>query len=155
MAQKKPRPFTPAEERIGKSVIRLMSRANTWIYRVSGGRVGATWLRGAPVMLLTTVGRKSGQPRTTPLLYLQDGANVVCVASQGGMSKHPLWFHNLMTHPEVEVEIGTQKRKMTARRASDAEQATLWPRLIAMYRDFNDYQARTDRRIPVVILSPR
>jgi deazaflavin-dependent oxidoreductase (nitroreductase family) len=154
MAQQKAKPFTPAEERIGKVVIRWMSHANTWLYRLSGGRLGGRWLRGAPVMLLTTIGRKSRQLRTTPLLYLEDGPNVVCVASQGGMSKHPLWFHNLVACPDVEVEIGSKKRRMTARQASDAERAVLWPRLVAMYRDFDDYQARTDRKIPVVILEP-
>ena len=77
------------EERIAKPIIKAMSHVNTWIYRISGGRFGGTWLRGAPVMLLTTVGRKSGERRTTPLLYLRDGKDVLIVGSQGGMSKNP------------------------------------------------------------------
>jgi deazaflavin-dependent oxidoreductase (nitroreductase family) len=149
------RPLTSAEEWLGSLVIRLMSRLNTWLYRATGGALGARWLQGAPILLLTTTGRRSGEPRTTPLLYLRDGANVVVVASKGGMSHHPLWYRNLVAHPDVEVEIGRERQRMHARRATDAEKAALWPRLVAMYRDFDVYQTRTTRNIPVVILSPR
>jgi deazaflavin-dependent oxidoreductase (nitroreductase family) len=135
-------------------VIGLMSRANTWLYRTSGGWLGGRFFGGAPVLLLTTVGRRSGQPRTAPLLYLQDGDNLVLVASKGGMSHHPLWYKNLESNPRVEVEIGTERRPMLARRATPTEKAALWPRLVAMYGDYDTYQARTDREIPVVILSP-
>ena len=154
MSGTKARPFTAREERIGSIVIGIMSRANVWAYRISGGRIGARFRRGAPVLLLTTVGRKSGAPRTAPLLYLRDGANVVVVASKGGMSRHPLWYRNVEANPEVEVEIGAERSKMVARRASPDEHAALWPRLVAMYPDYDGYQARTTRTIPVVILSP-
>ncbi len=154
-AEKAPRPYTPTEEKIGNVLIKWMSRANTWVYRASGGRLWSRWLHGAPVMLLTTTGRKSGEPRTVPLLYLRDGDNIVCVASKGGMSKHPLWYRNLEANPDCEVEIGSTRTPMRARRASDEEKAALWPRLVAMYKDFDDYQARTERNIPVLILSPR
>ncbi|MCZ6713364.1 MAG: nitroreductase family deazaflavin-dependent oxidoreductase [Deltaproteobacteria bacterium] len=149
------KPFTPTQEKIVDAVMKPMSRINTWIYRLSGGKVGGRWLRGAPVLLLTATGRKSGKPRVAPLLYLRDGEKVVVVASKGGMSKHPLWYWNLEANPDVEVEIGRERNKMLARRASDPEKAALWPRLIEMYRDFDDYQARTERNIPVIILSPR
>jgi F420H(2)-dependent quinone reductase len=79
----------------------------------------------------------------------------VIVASKGGMSHHPAWYHNLATHPEAQIQIGSRVREMVARRASDAEKAALWPRLVAIYRDYDDYQARTDRNIPVMILAPR
>jgi len=155
MAEKKQlRPWTPQEERIASVIVKLMSKANTWIFRASGGRVGAKFLRGAPVCLVTTTGRKTGEPRVAPLLYLADGENVVLVASKGGMSHHPLWYRNMQANPAVEVEIGTEKRPMTARTASDAEKKALWPRLVAMYPDYDDYQARTTRDIPVVICSP-
>ncbi|HTY16276.1 MAG TPA: nitroreductase family deazaflavin-dependent oxidoreductase [Myxococcota bacterium] len=147
--------YTPRQERIASPLIRAMSAANTWVYRLSGGRVGGRFLRGAPVLLLTTIGRKSGRPRTAPLLYLEDGDELVIVASKGGMSQHPVWFLNLEANPDVEVELGSTRRRMRARRASDEEKAKLWPRLVAMYRDYDDYQARTDRNIPVVILAPR
>ncbi len=105
-------------------------------------------------MLLITTGRKSGQPRTAPLLYLEDGEDIVVVASQGGMSKDPLWFKNLEANPEAEIEIGKEKRKVRARRATDEEKATLWPKVTGLYSGFDLYQARTERNIPVVILSP-
>ncbi len=149
------KPYTPAQERFGNVVIRVMSWLNVLVYRASGGRVGGRFLRGAPVLLLTTTGRRSGQPRTAPVLYLADGENLVVVASKGGFSHHPEWFRNLEAQPQVEVEVGSRKQAMTARRASAEEKAALWPRLVAMYPDFADYQARTDREIPVVILQPR
>jgi len=149
-----PRPFSPREEKIGTAVIKLWSRLNTWSYRLSGGRIGGRFPGGVPVLLLTTTGRKSGQQRTAPLLYLKDGDSYVVVASKGGMSHHPEWFKNLEANPGVEVEVGNQKLRMTARRATDAEKATLWPKLVTMYPSYADYQLRTERQIPVVILKP-
>jgi deazaflavin-dependent oxidoreductase (nitroreductase family) len=131
-----------------------MSRANVWAYRLSGGRLGGRFWGGAPVLLLTTVGRRSGASRTAPLLYLPDGENLVVVASKGGMSHHPLWYKNLEANPRVEVEVGSERRTMVSRRATAAEKAALWPRLVAMYPEYESYQARTERDIPVVILSP-
>jgi deazaflavin-dependent oxidoreductase (nitroreductase family) len=148
-------PYTPTQERVARPLIRVMSLLNTWVYRWSGGRVGGKFLRGAPVCLLTTTGRRSGQPRTTPLLYLERGDDVVLVASQGGMSKHPVWYLNLEKHPDVEIQIGAQTRRMRARRVAPEEKAALWPELVKMYPDYDDYQARTDRDIPVIVCSPR
>ena len=155
MAEEKLRPYTAREERIGTAVVKLMSRANVWAYRASGGRIGGRFLRGAPVLLLTTQGRKTGEPRTAPLLYLEDGGRIVIVASKGGMSQHPLWYRNLEASPRCEVEIGSERRPMLARVANEAEKRELWPKLVALYRDYDDYQARTERDIPVVILDPR
>ena len=154
MAKATPRPFTPQQERFGSVVIKWLSAANTWIYRLTGGRIGGKFLRGAPVMLLTTTGRTSGEPRTAPLLYLERGREIVVVASKGGMSTHPMWFRNLEANPRCEVEIRTTKQAMLSRRATEAEKAALWPSLLDMYPDFADYQARTTRDIPVVILTP-
>ena len=153
-SSRKPAPFTPTQERVGNLVIRVMSSLNVWAFRWSKGRIGGRFLRGAPVLLLTSIGRKSGQPRTTPLLFLRDGERLVVVASKGGFSTHPLWYGNVEANPRVEVELAGERRAMLARRASDAEKQALWPKLVAMYRDFDDYQARTERDIPVVILSP-
>ncbi len=152
---KQVRPFTPGQEKLGTAVIRVMSRLNTWAYRASGGRLGGRFPGGAPVLLLTTIGRRSGQPQTAPLLYLEDGDGYVVVASKGGMSHHPLWYKNLEARPDVEIEVRRRKLPMRARRASAEEKAALWPRLVAMYPSYADYQARTTRDIPVVILSPR
>ncbi len=155
MAKKAPQPWTATQERVGNVVIKWMSAANTRIYRLSGGRLGGRFPGGAPVLLLTTIGRKSGQPRVAPLLYLEDGDRVVVVASKGGFAHSPLWFHNLQANPDCEVEIGAQKIAMRARPASAAEKQALWPKLVAMYSSYDEYQARTTRDIPVLILTKR
>jgi deazaflavin-dependent oxidoreductase (nitroreductase family) len=155
MAATKLRPYTPRQERVGNVVVKIMSRLNTCIYRLSGGRIAGRFPGGAPVLLLTTIGRKSGRPQTAPLLYLRDGDAYVVVGSKGGMPHHPLWFKNLEANPQVEIEVGPRRMAMTARRATEAEKAVLWPRLVAMYPSYADYQARTTRQIPVIILTPR
>jgi deazaflavin-dependent oxidoreductase (nitroreductase family) len=154
MAKPVPQPWTPAQERFGSIVVKLMSAANVWVFRLTGGRLGGTFLRGAPVCLVTATGRRTGRPRTVPLLYLRRGEELVIVASKGGMSHHPVWYHNMMANPRVEVEIGRTRRAMVVRRASDEEKARLWPELVKMYPDYDDYQARTSRNIPVLVLSP-
>jgi F420H(2)-dependent quinone reductase len=154
MAETKARPWTRSEERIGTLVMGMMSTLNIVAYRLSNGRLGGKFPGGAPVLLLTTIGRKSGAKRVAPLLYLQDGNDLIIVASKGGMSQHPAWYRNLEADPAVEVEIGKQKRHYRARRANVEEKARLWPRLVEMYGSFDDYQARTTRDIPVVRLSP-
>jgi F420H(2)-dependent quinone reductase len=147
-------PWSPTQERLATPLIHAMTTLNVLAYKVTGGWLGGTFRGGAPVCLVTTTGKRSGQPRTIALLYLVDGDDVVLVASKGGMSHSPAWYHNMMANPDVEVQIGSTKRAMRARRATPAEKAALWPRLVAMYRDYDDYQARTRRDIPVVILSP-
>ncbi|UYP20904.1 nitroreductase family deazaflavin-dependent oxidoreductase [Rhodococcus sp. Z13] len=134
-----------------------MSRFNVAAYKATNGRIGGKWRVGSafpwgiPVCLLTTTGRKTGRPRTAPLLFLEDGDKVVLVASQGGLPKHPLWFRNLQANPEVTVQIRSRVRTMRARVATDEERAVYWPRLTAMYPDFDNYQSWTDRVIPVVV----
>src|SRR5215472_10658029 len=123
---------------------------NIWLYRLSTGRVMGR-MGGAPILLLTTTGRKSGRNRTVPLLYLKDDGNFVIVASLGGAPKHPAWFLNLEANPRVELQEGRERLACTARRASAEEKARLWPRLVAIYPQYADYQKRTTRDIPVVI----
>jgi F420H(2)-dependent quinone reductase len=134
--------------------IKWMSRINTAAYKVSGGRVGGTFLQGAPVALLTTIGRKTGQPRVSPLLFLRDGDRVVLVASQGGRENNPMWYLNLKANPKVSVQIKKEVLPLIARDATEAERAQYWPQLVAMYSSFDDYQSWTDRVIPVVICDP-
>src|SRR5829696_9317335 len=124
---------------------------NAAIYRATGGRVGGSF-DGNPVLLLHHVGRRSGEERTTPLLYLRDGEDLVIVGSMGGTPKHPAWFHNLGARPETEVEVGRERRAVSARVADAEQRARLWPRLVEHYPAFDRYQARTEREIPVVIL---
>jgi deazaflavin-dependent oxidoreductase (nitroreductase family) len=141
-------------------VMRLMSQANVWLYQKTDGRLGSKWRvgsafpRGIPVCLLTTKGRKTGEPRTTPLLYLQEGEDIVLVASQGGLPKHPLWYLNLRSDPEVEIQVMARRGRYRARVASEAEREVLWPKLVSHYADFASYQSWTDRTIPVVICEP-
>jgi deazaflavin-dependent oxidoreductase (nitroreductase family) len=142
------------------TIIKWMSAAHTRLYRLSGGRLGRKWhvgsafRRGVPICLLTTTGRTSGLPRTAPLLHMADGDRVVLVASQGGLPGNPQWYRNLLANPDVEVQLGRSRRRMTARTAGPDERAQLWPRLVAMYRDFESYQSWTRREIPVVICEP-
>ena len=112
------------------------------------GKMGA-----APILLLTTMGRTSGRPRTVPLLYLKDDAGFVIVASFAGAPKHPAWYLNLEANPKVELQVGRERFAGTARRASAEEKSRLWPSLIAIYPAYADYQKRTKREIPVVIVS--
>src|SRR6185369_6999507 len=100
------RPFTATEVAIANPLIKAMSRLNTWAYRATKGRLGGRFRGGAPVMLVTTTGRKTGRRLTIPLLYLRDGDRVVTVASKGGMDQHPLWYRNMVAHPQVDVQIG-------------------------------------------------
>ena len=105
-------------------------------------------------LLLTTKGRKSGQPRSTGLLYLRDGANVVVVGSNLASDKPPAWWLNLQAEPNAEIRIGRERRRVRAREATEEERARVWPRLVDMYSDFEEYTRRTDRHIPVVLLEP-
>jgi deazaflavin-dependent oxidoreductase (nitroreductase family) len=144
-----PRPGSP-----GFALWNRFTGLNNALYRLSGGRLMGSF-DGNPVLLLHHVGRRSGEERVTPLLYLEDGEDLVIVASMGGTPKHPAWFHNLTGRPETEVEVGSERRRVTARVAGAEERAELWPRLVEHYPAFGAYQSRTEREIPVVVLSPR
>jgi deazaflavin-dependent oxidoreductase (nitroreductase family) len=133
---------------------KVMQDTNTWLYRRTGGKVGGT-MQGAPILLLTTRGRKTGKPRTTPLIYLEDDQQLAIVASKGGWPSDPLWYQNLKADPAVEVQVRSSVRPMTARTASADEREKLWPRLVKIYPGYADYQSWSDRLIPVVVLSPR
>jgi deazaflavin-dependent oxidoreductase (nitroreductase family) len=143
-------------------LIKYMARIQVAAFRLTDGRVGSRWRIGAgfrkpvPTLLLDHVGRTSGRPFTTPLLYLEDGPDLVVVASQGGLPKNPQWYANLLAHPETRVHLrGERGRPVRARVATAAERARLWPRLVDLYADFAKYAAWTDREIPVVVLEPR
>jgi deazaflavin-dependent oxidoreductase (nitroreductase family) len=142
------------EQRAIKVVARTLGSLHTWVYQKSDGRFGSQFTGGAPVMLLTTRGRKSGKPRTSPLLYMRDGERIITVASKGGAPNHPAWYLNLKDSPEVTVQIGNTQTAMRATTATPEQKAKYWPRLIAVYPPYQQYQARTDRDIPVVILRP-
>ena len=130
---------------------------HTLAYRATGGRIGHVipGVRGR-MLLLEHVGAKSGTRRTSPLLYFADGEDVVIVASKGGFPKHPAWFHNLRANPDTTVQIGSERRPVHARVATEAERERLWPEALRSYRGYADYQRRSKgREIPLVILEPR
>jgi deazaflavin-dependent oxidoreductase (nitroreductase family) len=146
-------PPVPPPGTLRAKFVNALTGANAVVYRRSGGRLGNS-LKGAPILLLDHVGRKSGKARTAPVLYLRSGEDLVIVASRGGSDATPAWWLNLQANPETTVQIGTERRRVVARQASAVEKAELWPRLVDLYGDFAVYQGRTDRDIPVVILSP-
>jgi F420H(2)-dependent quinone reductase len=144
----------PAPGSLGFKAWTKLNALNNTVYRASGGRLLGSF-DGNPVVLVHHVGRRSGEHRVTPLIYLEDGDDVVVVGSMGGTPKHPAWVHNLRAHPDTEIELRRETRPVRARTADAAERARLWPLLVEHYPGFGKYQARTEREIPVVILSPR
>jgi F420H(2)-dependent quinone reductase len=144
-----PRPGTPQF-----AAWKRLTGLNTAIYRLTGGRLLGSF-DGNPVVLLHHVGRRSGERRVTPLIYLPDGDDVVIVGSMGGTPKNPAWVHNLREAPDTEIELGRERRRVRARVAAAEERERLWPLLVQRYPAFAAYQARAPREIPVVILSPR
>jgi deazaflavin-dependent oxidoreductase (nitroreductase family) len=146
-------PPVPPPGSIRLKLLNGLTKYQTWLYQRSGGRFAGS-LKGAPILLLDHVGRKSGQARTTPLLYLADGTDLVIVASRGGSEATPAWWLNLKDHPDTTVTVKRQHRRVHARRATAEEKARLWPQLLEMFPDYGVYQQRTSRDIPVIILSP-
>jgi F420H(2)-dependent quinone reductase len=134
--------------------LRWTGKLNIPIYRLTGGRIGGK-VAGAPVLLLTATGRKSGEPRTTPVLYLADGDRQIVIGSNAGHKNEPAWSLNLKANPDAEVEIGREKRRVRARVAEGEERAELWRKVNEQYSGFDDYEARTDRNIAVFVLEPR
>ena len=121
-------------------------------YRETGGEVGHRWKRGSKILLLTTKGRSTGEPRTAPLIYENDGDRYVIVASKGGAPQHPGWYRNLSQDPEVEVQVKDEVFPARARTAEGAERDRLWRLAAEQWPDYDRYQKRTDREIPVVVL---
>ena len=130
-----------------------MTGTHAAIYRASGGKVAGRMFN-IPVLLLITTGRKTGKERTSPLLYLEDGENLVVVGSVGGAPKHPDWYWNLKANPEARVQIKDRTQRVRAEEAKDEQKRRLWRRLVEMYPPYEDYQRRTRREIPVFVLRP-
>lgn len=157
----------PSSPPIAESIARVAaSRPVTWLYlnvfpyidrlllRLTRGRVSVTI--GQPMGLLTSIGAKSGQRRTTPLLYTVDGANIILVASYGGQPRHPAWYYNLRAHPEVTFLWAGHERTYIAREVAGDERESLWRKAAARYPGYNVYQQRTgQRQIPVFLLTPK
>ena len=129
------------------------ARENAELYMASGGREG-TELKGKPVVLLTTVGAKTGKIRKTPLMRVEHNGEYAVVASLGGAPKHPVWYHNIKAHPHVELQDGTRTTDYEAREVTGEEKAIWWQRALEVWPDYADYQRKTDRDIPVFVLTP-
>jgi F420H(2)-dependent quinone reductase len=132
---------------------RILGGVHRRVYRLSGGRVGGRIGR-LPVLLLTTIGRKSGRPRTQPLAYTQAGDGYAVIASKGGAAQHPLWYLNLRANPLAEVTVGRETRRVRARDAQGEERERLWRALADLYPGYERYAQKTRRLIPVVVLEP-
>ena len=147
-------PATSPLDGVARAVMKLYTRLNVFVYRSSSGRLMSRFPDGSPICLVTMTGARTGRRRTVPLIHVPHGDDVLLVASQGGMSTNPSWFHNLVACPEVSITAEGRTRRMRARLAGDAERAALWPSAVAVYPGFARYQKRTSRTIPLFICSP-
>jgi deazaflavin-dependent oxidoreductase (nitroreductase family) len=136
-------------------VLRRLMGGHAAVYRASGGLIGHRFPGAPPMLLLDHVGARTGTRRTSPLVYVRDGDDLVLIASKGGYPKHPAWFHNLIKHPETTVQVGRERRVVRARVATADERPRLWDKAVQTYAGYADYQRRTDREIPVVVLERR
>ena len=132
--------------------ISLIGDEHVKVYRETNGEQGYLW-NGAPILLLTTTGRKSGEARTSALIFGRDGDDLLLVASQGGAPTHPNWYHNLSANPDVEVQVEGDVFPATARTATGDEKARLWSIMTDVWPNYDQYQERTDRQIPLVVLT--
>jgi len=139
---------------LGATGLRLMGKLNVPVYRATRGRLMGK-VGKAPVLLITTTGRKSGQLRTAPVCYLADGDRVIVIGSNAGNRNAPAWALNLEANPDAEVEIGDERRKVLARVAEGEERAELWRKMTDQYSGFDEYEARTGRDIALFVLDPR
>jgi deazaflavin-dependent oxidoreductase (nitroreductase family) len=133
--------------------MKYFARAHIWVYRRTDGRVGAKLL-WFPAALVTTTGRKSGELRTTPTLYLRDGDRIILPASFGGRDANPAWYRNLNADPKVHVQIRAEQLDLVARDATDDERKRYWPLLIKLYPPYRGYREAADRPIPLVVCEP-
>jgi deazaflavin-dependent oxidoreductase (nitroreductase family) len=123
-------------------------------YVETGGGPSKAWPYEAPTLLITTIGRKTGNPRRSALIYGKDGDNYVILASNGGAPDAPLWYHNLVANPKVELQVDSEQVQATARTAAGDERARLWKLMAEIWPAYDDYQTKTDREIQVVVLEP-
>ena len=133
--------------------LKLGSGVHAGVYRATNGKVFGS-MGKSPILLLNTVGRKSGKKRTTPLLYVMDGEDFVLIASKGGAPTHPAWYLNLMANPDVSVEVGDREVRVRAEEVDSEEKVRLWQKMVEIYPTYDDYQTKTKREIPLLVLRP-
>jgi deazaflavin-dependent oxidoreductase (nitroreductase family) len=133
--------------------LKLGSGVHAGVYRATGGKLFGR-MGKSPILLLNTVGRKTGRKRTSPLLYVMDGEDFVIIASKGGAPTHPAWYLNLKANPDATVEVGDRAAQVRAEEADSEEKVRLWQRMVEMYPTYDDYQTKTKREIPLLVLRP-
>jgi deazaflavin-dependent oxidoreductase (nitroreductase family) len=131
----------------------LFGKEHVQRYIETDGAEGHDW-QGTTTLILTMTGRRTGEKRSTPLIYQRHGDDYLVVASYGGADKHPLWYHNLQAHPDAEIQVKGDRLKVRARTATPDEKPELWRIMAATWPDYDEYQKKTDRDIPVVVLEP-
>jgi len=137
-----------------RKVMKFYTRLNVWVFKKSNGKLMNKFPGGAPICLVGMTGRKSGQRREVMLIHLPHGQNKLLVASQGGLDIDPVWYKNIMTNPHVDIMVDGGTRNYQVHQADADEKRALWPHLTSIYPDFDEYQARTDRDIPVLVCTP-
>ncbi|MCB1615144.1 MAG: nitroreductase family deazaflavin-dependent oxidoreductase, partial [Pseudomonadales bacterium] len=130
------------------------TRFNVWVYKKSNGRLMKNFPGGFPICIVSMVGKKSGLAREIALIHLPYGEQKIIIASQGGLEKNPVWYYNIKANPNISIMVGGHTEKYRARQISEEEKAGLWPHILSLYPDFDEYQARTDRDIPVFLCDP-
>jgi len=133
--------------------LKLGSGVHRGVYRATGGKLFGR-MGNSPILLLNTTGRKTGRKRTSPLLYVMDGEDLVIIASKGGAPTHPAWYLNLKANPDATVEVGDRAVRVRAEEAYQEKQARLWQKMVEMYPTYDDYQVKTKRKIPLLVLHP-
>ena len=145
--------MAPPEQNYSQPDLALLGEEHIRAYQETGGEVGYLW-NGVPTLLLTATGRRTGQKRTSALIFGRDGDDYLVVASKGGWPDHPLWYLNLQANPEATIQVKAETLAVVARTASATEKARLWKIVTDVWPNYDVYQSRTDRDIPVVILTP-
>ena len=135
------------------TLMKTIGKIHRWLYTLTGGALGGR-LAGNPMLLLTTTGKKTGNQRTTPLLYLPDGEDMVVVASNGGNARHPAWWFNIEANAGATVQVGKETKRVRAETANEEDRNRLWPLLLDAYAGYQNYEDETERTIRVVILRP-
>ncbi len=133
--------------------LKLGSGAHAGVYRATGGKLFGR-MGKSPILLLNTEGRKTGRKRTSPLLYVMDGEDFVIIASKGGAPTHPAWYLNLKANPDATVEVGDREVRVRAEEVDSEEKVRLWQKMVEMYPTYDDYQRKTEREIPLLVLRP-
>ena len=147
-------PMTESEFKSLRKFMKVYTKVNVFMYKLTGGRILGK-LAGRPVMLVTMTGAKTGKERTIPLMYVPYKEGVIVVGSQGGAPKSPIWVNSIQKNPDVTVQYKGKKMQLRARQVDDAEKAEVWPVCVEHYHEYDDYQKRTDRNIPVFVCESR